>query len=100
MLNNLRHFELDFVLKKIKLPHDTKILDFGAADGYILKLLNEYRFNCVGVDLYNSNYPNGSNNILIYSGHYFLGRLFPIALRSALSRFLGYSCHCFIISKK
>ena len=37
---------------------------------------------------------------IIYSGHKFLGNFIPIKFRSLLTKFFGYSCHCFIIKKK
>jgi len=37
---------------------------------------------------------------LIYSGHHIFGKLINIKLRIFLSKFIGYSCHCFVILKK
>lgn len=68
-LHELRNFELSYVLNKLSLKETTNILDFGAGDGFIIKLMKDNGFeNIHGIDIYNSNYKPDTN-ILSYSGN-------------------------------
>ena len=68
-LHDLRNFELNYILDKIKLKKSDKILDFGAGDGYLLNKIKDNGYhNVSGIDIYNSNYEP-ELNILSYSGN-------------------------------
>ena len=68
-LHDLRNFELNYILNKIKLKKSDKILDFGAGDGYMIKKIEEKGYNSVyGIDILNSNYKPDLN-IFTYSGN-------------------------------
>lgn len=52
------------------------------------KILNDNNF-----DFFDFKIP------LVYSGHYFFGSFFSLKFREIISKYVGYSCHCFIIKK-
>lgn len=70
MLHTIRKFELDFVLNRLSIHKESKILDFGAGDGFIISQFQAKGFkNILGVEIEGSNYSNQTNfKILYYSG--------------------------------
>jgi hypothetical protein len=69
ILHDIRIFELEYVLRKLNLEKEKKILDFGAGDGFLVDKFQELGYSdTLGLEIFDSNY-SFSKKIITYDGN-------------------------------